>query len=193
MFLAQNRAKYVSAFRYNVCMIEIIPEIEIISEPENRTEEENKQTINRLLYLYDLMLLEYCKLIQNIGQDDDAESDEDDDKKDKDKKDKPKKSDYLTEFKAFATLADILMKRWNIVHRGYDTNAYIAAANAKAKQQTGESLPDEEREGETVNFHPDMKSAVDNLSKLGTDEPEQTGPEQLAFNFTRQNGERWYA
>ena len=164
--------------------------------PESRTEEENKQTINRLLYLYDLMLLEYCKLIQNIGQDDDAESDEDDaenDEKDKDKKDKPKKSDYLTEFKAFAALADTLMKRWNIIHRGYDTNAYIAAANAKATQQTDGSLPDEERKGASISMHPDMKSAVDNLSKLGTDEPEDTGPKQLAFNFTRQNGERWHA
>ena len=189
MFLARNRAKDVSACRYNVCMTEIT------LEPENRTEEENKQTINRLLYLYDLMLLEYCKLIQNIGQDDDAESDEDaaaENDEDKDKKDKPKKSDYLTEFKVFASLAETLMKRWNIIHRGYDTNAYIAAANAKSGQQTGESLPDEEREGATIDLHPDMKSAVDNLSKLGSDEPEETGPKQLAFNFTKQNGERWH-
>ena len=155
---------------------------EITPELENRTEEENKQTINRLLNLYDLMLLEYSKLIQNIGQDDAAEND-----KDKDKKDKQKNADILTEFKAFATLSDTLMKRWNIAHRGYDTNASIAAADAKAAQQTDESTPDKARKDETQVLHPDMKSAVKNLPKRETDEPEQTGPVQLAFDFKKQD------
>ncbi|MDE0482844.1 MAG: hypothetical protein OXI67_09720 [Candidatus Poribacteria bacterium] len=165
--------KDVSAFRYNVRMKEITP------EPQNRTEEENKQTINRLLNLYDLMLLEYSKLIENVGQDDTAENDKDKDKKDK--KDKHEKSDILTEFKAFATLADTLMKRWNIAHRGYDTNASIAAADAKAAQQASESIPDKARKGETVDLHPDMESAVENLPK---------GHVQLTLEDAAQNGNK---
>ena len=145
-------------------------------ELENRTEEENKQTINRLLNLYDLMLLEYSKLIQNVGQDDTAKDD-----KDKDKKDKQEKSDVLTEFKAFATLADTLMKRWNIAHRGYDTNASIAAADAKAVEQAGKSKPDKARKGETIALHPDMKSAVENLP---------TGHVQLTLEDAAQNGNK---
>ncbi len=149
---------------------------EITPELENRTEEENKQTINRLLNLYDLMLLEYSKLIQNVGQDDTAKDD-----KDKDKKDKQEKSDVLTEFKAFATLADTLMKRWNIAHRGYDTNASIAAADAKAAEQARESTPDKARKGETVDLHPDMESAVENLPK---------GHVQLTLEDAAQNGNK---
>ena len=162
--------KDVSTFRYNVRMKEITPEL------ENRTEEENKQTINRLLNLYDLMLLEYSKLIQNVGQDDTAKND-----KDKDKKDKQEKSDVLTEFKAFATLADTLMKRWNIAHRGYDTNASIAAADAKAAQQASEAKSDKARKGETVDLHPDMESAVENLS---------TGHVQMTLEDAAQNGNK---
>ena len=149
---------------------------EITPELENRTEEENKQTINRLLNLYDLMLLEYSKLIQNVGQDDTAKND-----KDKDKKDKQEKSDILTEFKAFATLADTLMKRWNIAHRGYDTNASIAAADAKAAQQASESKPNKARKGETKVLHPDMESAVESLP---------TGHVQLTLEDAAQNGNK---
>ncbi|MDE0313857.1 MAG: hypothetical protein OXM61_03065 [Candidatus Poribacteria bacterium] len=162
--------KDISAFRYNVRMKEITPEL------QNRTEEENKQTINRLLNLYDLMLLEYSKLIQNVGQDDTAKDD-----KDKDKKDKQEKSDVLTEFKAFATLADTLMKRWNIAHRGYDTNASIAAADAKAAEQARESTSDKARKGETKDLHPDMESAVENLPK---------GHVQLTLEDAAQNGNK---
>ena len=173
--------KDVSEFQYNVRMKEITPEL------ENRTEEENKQTINRLLNLYDLMLLEYSKLIQNVGQDDDAKNDKDEDKKNKDKKDKQEKSDVLTEFKAFATLADTLMKRWNIAHRGYDTNASIAAADAKAAQQAGESTPDKARKGETKELHPDMESAVENLPKREPEEHVQLTLEDAAQNGNKDN------
>ena len=88
-------------------------------ELEKRAEHKNRQTINRLLNLYDLMLQEYTELIQNIGQESDPDI----------------KADILTEFKALVTMADPLMKRWNIVHKGYDTNARIAESDAKAKAE----------------------------------------------------------
>ena len=189
----------------------------IAPELQNRTEDENKQTINCLLNLYDLMLQEYSELIQNIGQNDNAENNKDNAKnkndnaknkndnaknennnaeknkdnaeknKDNDKKDKQEKSDILTEFKAFATLADTLMKRWNIAHRGYDTNARIAASDAKTGQQRGKAGPVEARKGVTIALHPDMKSAVEKLPKRETDEPDRSGTIPLLLNSVEPN------
>ena len=154
----------------------------ITPELENRTEDENKQTINCLMNLYDLMLQEYSKLIQNIGQDDNVKND-----KDNEKKEKQKNSDVVTEFKAFATLADTLMKRWNIMHRGYDTNARIAAADAKTGQQACKAVPVEARKGATVALHPDMRSAVETLPKRETDEPDKSGTIPLPLNRVEPN------
>ncbi len=116
------------------------------SELDTRTEADNKRTINRLLNLYDIMVAEFAMILQDPYYDDIFTL-----------------ADKLNMFKTLTSTIDLLMKRWNIVHQGYDTNPKIAYAKEMAKSKEENS---NFRNTETIDLHPDMKSAVDNLSKL---------------------------
>lgn len=89
-----------------------------------RTEEQNVHTINRLLNLYDKVLDEYAVLIEAMLADD--------------KKDLEDKAKLLNNFRSLASMADTLMKRWYLVHRGYDSNSRQAQEDAKAKTRKAE-------------------------------------------------------
>ena len=88
-----------------------------------RFDRQNAYTINRLLNLYDMVLDEYAVLIEKMF-----------------KSDKPleEKAKLLTNFKSLASMADTLMKRWYLVHRGYDNNSRQAQEDAKMKTRQAE-------------------------------------------------------
>ncbi len=83
-----------------------------ISELDTRTEEDNKRTINRLLNLYDIMLDEYTILMQEPEYEG-----------------SPTYVDKLNLLKKLAAIANPLMRRWNITHKGYDSSARMAQVN----------------------------------------------------------------
>ncbi len=81
------------------------------SELDTRTQEDNKRTINRLLNLYDTMLDEYTILMQEPEYEG-----------------SPTYVDKLNMLKKLASIANPLMRRWNIIHQGYDSSVRIAQA-----------------------------------------------------------------
>lgn len=86
---------------------------------EPRTEGKNQDTINKLLNLYDKVLDKYSNLIETTLANENTELE--------------KKTSLLNNFKALASMVDPLMKRWYLVHRGYDSNTKQAHEDAKQK------------------------------------------------------------
>jgi len=131
-----------------------------IPEIEERTEAMNKCTINRLLNLYDLALEEYTKLVGTLAA----------------TEDKKKRAAILNELKVLFAMVDPLMKRWYLVHRGYDSNARIEEAQFKAKQEKTEQaaleaeLPIEAQIVEVAHWNPIMQELMMSLPKLDTEE-----------------------
>ena len=102
---------------------------------EKRTAVQNKKTINRLLNLYDEVLVKYSGLIKDVLESEESLGD---------------KATLLNNFKALSSMADPLMKRWYLVHRGYDINSRQAQEDAKAKtlardKQAHANAPPEDR------------------------------------------------
>ena len=88
-----------------------------------RSAEDNEETINKLLNTYDEVLVIFQKwVLQNITQGIDFE----------------KQLLFIENFKWLTMIADKLMKRWALVHVGYDTNTRQAQEDAKAKTQERE-------------------------------------------------------
>jgi hypothetical protein len=116
------------------------------SELDTRTEADNKRTINRLLNLYDIIVAEFAMILQDPYYDEIFTL-----------------ADKLNMFKTLTSTIDLLIKRWNIIHQGYDTNPKIAYAKEMEKSKEENSNLQNTR---GIKLHPDMKSAVDNLSKL---------------------------
>ena len=151
-------------------------------ELEKRTEAKNKRTINRLLNLYDMKLLAYSEKIQKAAQ---QQDDDNNAKAD---------ADILTEFKALVSIVEPLIKRWNIVHQGYDTNARIAEADAKVmlekvEKKARESASPEDNMIQVAHYHPETGRLMAELPKWDSDEPNQPDPDQLTFDFETPDSE----
>lgn len=126
-----------------------------IVKPVIRLEKQNEATINRLLNLYDEVLVKYSGLIKGVLDSEESLGD---------------KATLLNNFKALSSMADPLMKRWYLVHRGYDSNTRQAQEDAKAKtvardKQAHANAPFEDTIVEVGHYHGDVKELWDNLPK----------------------------
>ena len=88
---------------------------------DERSAEDNEQTINVLLNTYDevLAIFQIWVLNSMASQEIDFE----------------KQLLFIENFKWLTMIADKLMKRWSLVHIGYDTNTRQAQEDAKAKTE----------------------------------------------------------
>ena len=158
----KNHFQIPRGFGYTICMAKVgrptLPEI------EKRTEPKNKLTINRLLNLYDIALEEYGKLIKTLAEIEDVKE----------------RAAILNDFKVLVSMVDPLMKRWYLVHRGYDSNARIAEAEVKAKlAQTEQAaleadLSIEEKITEVGHWNPAMQELLMDLPQLDSEEADDT-------------------
>ena len=112
----------------------------------------NEETIDKLLNLYDLHLGVYERLLKAYLESSDADFDQ-----------------YLaclTAFKSLTLIIDKLMKRWSLVHVGYDTNTRQAQEDAKAKteERQKEALKNAPLEDKIVivgSYDPAAKELID--------------------------------
>ena len=117
-----------------------------------RSAENNEQTINTLLNTYDEVLAIFqIWVLQNIAsQEIDFE----------------KQLLFIENFKWLTLICDKLMKRWSLVHVGYDTNTRQAQEDAKAKteERQKEALKDAPLEDTIVvvgMYDPEAKELLD--------------------------------
>ena len=115
-----------------------------------RIDQQNTETINRLLNLYDTVI-DKCAAVIEHRDSANAEI-----------------TDLLMYCKALALTVDKLMHRWSLVHRGYDTNTRQAQEDAKAKARKTEAaalaqLPPEERTVVVARYHDDMYNMWERL------------------------------
>ena len=88
-----------------------------------RKAEANAETIDILLNTYDIVLAAYQSwVIKNVDKEIDFE----------------KQLFFIENFKWLTMIVDKLMKRWALVHVGYDTNTRQAQEDAKVKTQARE-------------------------------------------------------
>ena len=134
---------------------------------ELREAEANEETINILLNTYDLVLASYQSwILKNIEKEIDFE----------------KQLLFLENFKWLTAIADKLMKRWSLVHVGYDTNTRQAQEDAKAKtearqQKALEDAPLRDRIVIVGKYDPEAEELLDcipsSLDKLTDEEKEK--------------------
>ena len=131
-----------------------------------RSVEDNEETINKLLNTYDEVLVIFQRwVLQNITQAIDFEQ----------------QLLFIENFKWLTMIADKLMKRWALVHVGYDTNTRQAQEDAKAKTEERqkaslEDAPVEEQVNVIGSFNLDTKQLIDafpTLESLTEDEEEE--------------------
>ena len=88
-----------------------------------RTAEDNEVTISELLNAYDVVQRDFISnLTDNIGDGTDLQQ----------------RAFFLDTLKLLTLVVDKLMKRWSLVHVGYDTNTRQAQEDAKAKTEERE-------------------------------------------------------
>ena len=83
----------------------------------------------------------------------------------------------LERFKLLTMIGDRLLKRWALVHVGYDTNTRQAQEDAKAKTEQREkaaleNAPLEDKIVVVGHYHPDMQEVLRNLPRKELDESE---------------------
>ena len=131
-----------------------------------RSVEDNEETINKLLNTYDEVLVIFQRwVLQNITQAIDFEQ----------------QLLFIENFKWLTMIADKLMKRWSLVHVGYDTNTRQAQEDAKAKTEARqkaalEDAPIEEQVNVIGSFNLDTKQLIDafpTLESLTEEEEEE--------------------
>ena len=121
-------------------------------EVENsRSETENIETINKLLNLYDKLLDTVAVSIE-----------------DEDWKGIVEKIETIKSLRWLGATVDQLMKRWYLVHRGYDTNTRQAVEDAKQKtsdreKQAMEHLPPEEQLEVVGDYDVKMRELLESL------------------------------
>ena len=130
--------------------LEVVPETPVAVE-NPRGEAENTETINKMLNLYD-------KLLDSVADSIEKE----------DWNSITKKIEAIKSLRWLGATVDQLMKRWYLVHRGYDSNT--KQAHEDAIQKTAErqkeahaNAPPEDRVVEVGHFHPDMQELWDVL------------------------------
>ena len=136
---------------------------------EVRSAENNEDTINRLMNTYDevLVLFQSWVLKDIVSKEIDFEQ----------------QLLFLENFKWLTMIADKLMKRWSLVHVGYDTNTRQAQEDAKAKteERQKEALKDAPLE-DTIQivgmYDPDAKKLIESipssLKNMTDEEKEKT-------------------
>ena len=122
-----------------------------------RSAADNEQTINTLLDTYDevLALFQTWVLANMVAQEIDF----------------AQQLRFIENFKWLTTIVDKLMKRWSLVHVGYDTNARQAQEDAKAKTEERQKkalkdAPLEEQITVVASYDLDAKQLIDNFPTL---------------------------
>ena len=122
------------------------------AEVENsRGEAENTETINKMLNLYDKLLDTVAVSIE-----------------DEDWEGIVGKIEAIKSLRWLGATVDQLMKRWYLVHRGYDSNTRQAVEDAKQKtenreQQALEGLPPEEQLEVVGDYDVEMRELLESL------------------------------
>ncbi len=121
-----------------------------------RAADANKNTIDKLLNIYDDLLDNYGTwAADNFKQRIDFE----------------KQLLFIENFKWLTMIGDKLMKRWSLEHVGYDTNTRLAQEDAKAKtaekeKAALEDAPIEEQVRVIASFDLETKKLIDGLPTL---------------------------
>lgn len=121
-----------------------------------RSAEDNEETINKLLNTYDEVLVIFQRwVLENITQAIDFEQ----------------QLLFIENFKWLTMIGDKLMKRWALVHVGYDTNTRQAQEDAKLKTAEKEkaalkNAPIEEQVNVIGSFDLDTKQLIDAFPTL---------------------------
>lgn len=120
-----------------------------------RSESDNIETINKILNLYDILL-------ENLHVGFEMESGQ--------RATIPQKIDLIKSLRWLSATVDQLMKRWYLVHRGYDNNARQAQEDAKAKtvereKQAVSELPAEERIKVIRSYDETMRDLTEGILK----------------------------
>ena len=122
------------------------------AEPKNsRGEAENTETINKMLNLYDKLLDAVSVSIEEEDWDGIVE-----------------KIEAIKSLRWLGATVDQLMKRWYLVHRGYDSNTKQAEEDVKQKtenreKQALESLPPEEQLEVVGDYDVEMRGLLESL------------------------------
>ena len=122
------------------------------AEPKNsRGEAENTETINKMLNLYDKLLDAVAVSIEKEDWNSIAE-----------------KIEAIKSLRWLGATVDQLMKRWYLLHRGYDTNTRQAVEDAKQKtsdreKQEMEHLPPEDRLEVVGDYDVEMRELLESL------------------------------
>ena len=122
-----------------------------------RSAEDNEKTINTLINTYDEVLVLFQSwVLQNMVSE---------------KIDFEKQLLFIENFKWLTMIADKLMKRWALVHVGYDTNSRQAQEDAKAKTEAKQKealkdAPVEEQVTVLGSFDLETKQLIDNFPTL---------------------------
>ena len=127
---------------------------DVPAEVENpREESKNIETINKLLKSYDIVL-------DNIAETLESELSA--------KATIEEKINLIKSLRWLGATVDQLMKRWYLVHRGYDSNTRQAQEDAKKKtvdreKQALENTPPEERVVVVREYNESMRDILENL------------------------------
>ena len=129
-----------------------VPDAPVVVE-NPREESENIETINKMLTIYD-------KVFDNIAltiEDELAE-----------KATIEEKIDLIKSLRWLGATVDQLMKRWYLVHRGYDSNTRQAQEDAKKKtmdreKQSLETSPPEDQVVVVAEYHTSVREIWDTL------------------------------
>ena len=133
------------------------PPVEVQDAPaaveNSRSETENIETINKLLKSYDIVL-------DNIAETLESELSA--------KATIEGKINLIKSLRWLGATVDQLMKRWYLVHRGYDSNTRQAQEDAKKKtvdreKQALENTPPEERVVVVREYNESMRDILENL------------------------------
>jgi len=124
---------------------------------DERSAEDNEKTINTLMNTYDEVLVLFQSwVLQNMVSK---------------KIDFQQQLLFIENFKWLTMIADKLMKRWALVHVGYDTNSRQAQEDAKAKTEAKQKealkdAPVEEQVSVIGSFDLETKQLIDNFPTL---------------------------
>ena len=129
---------------------EIVQDTPAVSE-NSRGEAENTETINKMLNLYDVLLDTVAVSIQKEDWDGIVE-----------------KIETIKSLRWLGATVDQLMKRWYLVHRGYDNNTRQAQEDAKHKtaereKQETSQLPPDKRIKVIRSYDVTMQELIENL------------------------------
>ena len=131
----------------------VVPADATVEVENSRSETENIETINKLLKSYDIVL-------DNIAETLESELSA--------KATIEEKINLIKSLRWLGATVDQLMKRWYLVHRGYDSNTRQAQEDAKKKtvdreKQALENTPPEERVVVVREYNESMRDILENL------------------------------